>query len=423
VTTGGKAGQRQVHVFVDCRPLLYAPLTGIGRFTLSLVAAAKDLAASRQADETWVLHLVAPAQLGMPSVTAEVVAPWLAVFARKPRCVWATVAAWWCWLKLRHQFRDQGVGVWIAPDNIDRPLFMPRFFSHRPKWLTLQIVHDLIPFHFATSSNRALRWQMATLLPLGKGPGVVVAPISDLTGADVHRRFPRLSVSAPLGLRIDQALWQELHRINQLSQDAYAAEFAKNLPHLWGHVAARGVRFVLGVGRDEDYKRWPLAAKIVRGWDVAQGASQDPKMPLIFVHVCTGTQRHADQHVLQLSNVSDSDLALLYRGAEALLHCSRLEGFGLPLAEAYAAGLPLRLSPHCGFRDVLRLLGDDEEVQFAEDNWQVPNMEREWSEAVAARTRRSKRRMSNATVQHLIGSNVAMTKNLERILKDLQVCS
>jgi glycosyltransferase involved in cell wall biosynthesis len=50
--------------------------------------------------------------------------------------------------------------------------------------------------------------------------------------------------------------------------------------------------------------------------------------------------------------ISDSDLALLYSGAFALVYPSRYEGFGLPVAEAMACGCPVILPRHSSLPEV-----------------------------------------------------------------------
>jgi glycosyltransferase involved in cell wall biosynthesis len=47
-----------------------------------------------------------------------------------------------------------------------------------------------------------------------------------------------------------------------------------------------------------------------------------------------------------LGYVSDSDLPALYRGAEVFAYPSRFEGFGMPVLEAMACGVPCVVSSH-----------------------------------------------------------------------------
>lgn len=54
-----------------------------------------------------------------------------------------------------------------------------------------------------------------------------------------------------------------------------------------------------------------------------------------------------EQSVVLRSNLSDSDLAALYRSSSALLFPSKLEGFGLPPVEAMACNVPVIYSPQC----------------------------------------------------------------------------
>jgi glycosyltransferase involved in cell wall biosynthesis len=56
--------------------------------------------------------------------------------------------------------------------------------------------------------------------------------------------------------------------------------------------------------------------------------------------------------ILEFAGVSEPDLATLYRSARALLYPSLVEGYGLPLLEAMAAGVPVIASDVPVFREV-----------------------------------------------------------------------
>jgi glycosyltransferase involved in cell wall biosynthesis len=57
-------------------------------------------------------------------------------------------------------------------------------------------------------------------------------------------------------------------------------------------------------------------------------------------------------NVTWLGDVSDEDLARLYRGARALVYASLYEGFGLPVAEALACGCPVVTSAGSAMEEV-----------------------------------------------------------------------
>lgn len=94
-------------------------------------------------------------------------------------------------------------------------------------------------------------------------------------------------------------------------------------------------RFVLNVGTIEERKNLALAAEAVE------------LLPQDIHLVAVGRQTeyakripHSDRIHL-LSGVSDNDLAAIYAMAEAFVYPSRYEGFGIPIIEAIAAGLPV----------------------------------------------------------------------------------
>lgn len=94
-------------------------------------------------------------------------------------------------------------------------------------------------------------------------------------------------------------------------------------------------RFVLNVGTIERRKNLQLAAEAMN------------RLPKDIHLVAVGRQTKYAKELPQnerihlQSGVSDDDLAVIYSMAEAFVYPSRYEGFGIPIIEAIAAGLPV----------------------------------------------------------------------------------
>jgi GT2 family glycosyltransferase len=80
---------------------------------------------------------------------------------------------------------------------------------------------------------------------------------------------------------------------------------------------------IKGIGTETFYGHIPLHELIVK---VVEEARRDPTMPAI---------EYLD------AALADDDIAAMYRACDALVHPYRGEGFGLPVAEAMATGLPV----------------------------------------------------------------------------------
>jgi glycosyltransferase involved in cell wall biosynthesis len=101
--------------------------------------------------------------------------------------------------------------------------------------------------------------------------------------------------------------------------------------------------YVLAVGTLEPRKNLARIAAAVEG-----------ELRVVGARGWGGIEPPAD--VTWLGDVSDEDLAALYRGARCLVYASLYEGFGIPVAEALACGCPIVTS---GGSAMTEIAGDD----------------------------------------------------------------
>src|SRR4051794_19230404 len=130
-----------------------------------------------------------------------------------------------------------------------------------------------------------------------------------------------------------------------------------------GDAADLGGPYVLGVGTLEPRKNVPalLAA-------FALLRRRHPEVTLALAGLEGWEERPLEaEGVRLLGFVSDDELARLYRGAAAFAYPSRFEGFGIPVVEALASGVPAVVSSHPSLDEAsgdaaLRVDSDDAEA-------------------------------------------------------------
>ena len=94
-------------------------------------------------------------------------------------------------------------------------------------------------------------------------------------------------------------------------------------------------RYVLSVGTIERRKNLLLAAEAV------ELLPQDIHLVAVGKKTDYAQELPNDERIHLLEGVPDKDLAVIYALAEAFAYPSRYEGFGIPIVEAIAAGLPV----------------------------------------------------------------------------------
>ena len=94
-------------------------------------------------------------------------------------------------------------------------------------------------------------------------------------------------------------------------------------------------RYILNVGTIEERKNLLLACEAV---DLLP---QDVHLVAVGRKTDYVRQLPSSERIHLLSGVPDTDLAAIYAMAEVFVYPSRYEGFGIPIIEAIAAGLPV----------------------------------------------------------------------------------
>jgi glycosyltransferase involved in cell wall biosynthesis len=188
-------------------------------------------------------------------------------------------------------------------------------------------VHDLAYLMVPERAPAPLRRYLEAVVPRMMAQAARIVIVSETTRRDIEERYPMHRdklVVVPNGVerRFFDAIppGQELRRKLSLP-DAYllsvgTIEPRKNLVNLFAALRARPR---LGV---------PLVVAGRRGWDA------EP------IYLAAADLERAGL-VQFLGHVPDDSLPSLYAGAAALIYPSWYEGFGLPVLEAMAAGVPV----------------------------------------------------------------------------------
>lgn len=288
---------------------LLAPVPGgTGRYTRELAAA---LAASAPAD--WVVSSVVarhrdPSEAVIPGVDGP------KVLSLSPR---ALTYAW-----------ERGWPLWPGGDTVHAPTPLAPASAKRGRGLVVT-VHDTVPWtHPDTLTRRGGGWHRKVIRRATYQAGAIVVP-SHAVAAELTLHAPGTARVHVVPHGVPESLATPPER-----EAAFRIRGRLHLPE----------RYVLAVGTVEPRK----------GLDVlisALARPSAPELPLVVagqpgwggVNLVDVARRAGlpQERLVVLGRVSDAELAVVLHGASAFVMPSLAEGFGMPLLEAMAAGVPV----------------------------------------------------------------------------------
>jgi glycosyltransferase involved in cell wall biosynthesis len=248
----------------------------------------------------------------------------------------------------------------ISPFSLRQQLALPRLLSKlgadvyhscyylMPYWPglpTLLTVYDMIPLLFPRQSSLRARllFRWATWLALRSAARVLT--ISETTRQDLLESFdvsPDVVAAIPLAagpeFRARPSSEVDAMRRRRGLPDRYLLFVGSNKPHknlprlveAWGRVQSSAVR----------HARWGLV--IAGSWD--EGYPEPRRR---------AQELGLGESVCWLGRVGEDELPALYTGASAFVSPSLYEGFGLPVLEAMACGIPVACSDCPGLLEVV----------------------------------------------------------------------
>jgi len=268
------------------------------------------------------LARTAPGSSGVTAVTAlhrdigAAVVPGVSGPRRLPLPRRALVAAW-----------EAGTGPRVPGDLVHAPTPLAPPRRRTPLVVT---VHDAVPWtHPETLTPRGVRWHRAVVGRAARTADLLVVPTHAV--AEDLRRHVRISPDRLLV--VGEGVTGDL----AVPADAAARALRLALPARFLLTVAtleprKGLAELVTALAEPGAPDLPLLCAGQAGW-----GGQDPVGLASALGLAPGRVR-------VLGRVSDADLAVLLARATALVVPSRAEGFGLPLLEAMAVGLPVLTS-------------------------------------------------------------------------------
>jgi len=292
-----------VRIAFDVSPLSH-PLLGIGNYMQGSLAGLAEASAGKHE-----IVAFAPTSIRGPerirAALAEIdveLRTWRLPLSHALRTGWSMVA---------HPAAERLIG------RFDVLHFSDWMYPPQRAGVRATTIHDLVPLHHPEWTTARTRSMHGRKYRNAAATCDVVFVNSEFTGRDV---IETLGVSA-----------EQVQVARPAAKDVFRAEAPS---------ADLGAPYVLTVATLEPRKNLQalIEAHRLLGGDLllaVVGAEGWGEQPLLD-----------DPRIRLLGYVSDEELARLYRGAAVAVYPSRFEGFGIPVIEAMACGVPVVVSSH-----------------------------------------------------------------------------
>ena len=214
-------------------------------------------------------------------------------------------------------------------------------FTAPPMWRVPRMitVHDLAFLTQPTRTTDALRRYLGEVVPRQVAGADLVAAVSHATATDLRQFYGVPDEKIVIARNaVDDSFYNPeplspLDRTRLGLPDRYFAMLGTIEPRKNHALALAAIRQA-GLGRTV-----PLVIVGRYGWGHEEIAAEI-------------TTLQAQGLVIHLDNVSDADLPAILAGSQAMVYPSWTEGFGLPVAEALATGIPVVTGTAPALREV-----------------------------------------------------------------------